>query len=236
MLHSTNPQRQLVNHLMQSHTGVPAQKFRPQALRAFAKLENGKSSITFDIANVLKVSNLDAPSIVLGKNDVFVLSHMAFMLVKVKKDAKKSYFGNARAFSYPDRKVFDSAAVSGGVMTEAECLEAIYNGTLEFKTGNYTRLSPFPMSYFRITPETQMSADTEPSIPGFVSRETILNYYLSGQQTHEITVNYPKSCDTSNLEGDDADFENYVVFYGWGVNIVDGAQSPELLQIATSAE
>ena len=239
MITTNNPSRQLLNHLMQVHGNqdtLPAQKFRPHALRMLTKLENNKSSIAFDVKNAQSIDGSKVPQVLLTTNDVFVVSHLGFMVEKVRVKDKKRYFGNARALPYPDRAVFDGAAVAPSPFSEAECLEAIYNGTLSFKTGDYTRLGDFPMSYYRITPETQQSASSEPSLSGQVVRETVLNYYMSGTQSHKIEVAYPEAVDVSQLEGSDADFENYLVCYAYGVLIVDGAQSPELLQIATPAQ
>ena len=239
MINSSNPSRQLLNHLMQVHgnqDSLPAQKFRPQALRFITKLENNKSSIAFDVKNAVSIEGSKINQVLLTTNDVFVVSHLGFMIEKVRIQDGKRKFGNARALPYPDRAVFNGAPVAPSLFSEAECLEAIYNGLLSFKTGDYTRLGDFPMSYFRITPETQQSATTEPSLPGQVVRETVLNYYMSGTQSHKIEVAYPEAVDVSQLEGSDAEFENYLVCYAYGVLIVDGAQSPELLQIATPAQ
>ena len=239
MINSNNPSRQLLNHLMAIHGNpdtLPAQKFRPQALRMITRLENNKSSIAFDVKNAVNIEGSKVPQVLLSQNDVFVVSHLGFMIEKVRIQDGKRKFGNARALPYPDRAIFSGAPVAPSVFTEAECLEAIYNGLLSFKTGDYTRLGDFPMTYYRITPETQQSASSEPSLSGQVVRETVLNYYMSGTQSHKIEVAYPEAVDVSQLEGSDADFENYLVCYAYGVLIVDGAQSPELLQIATPAQ
>ena len=99
LVSTNNPSRQLLNHLMSKHgnpDALPAQKFRPHALRMITRLENNKSSIAFDVKNSQTIEGSKVNQVLLSQNDVFVVSHLGFMIEKVRVKDKKRYFGNAR--------------------------------------------------------------------------------------------------------------------------------------------
>lgn len=210
--------------------GLARNKVVPHFLKIAQIFENGKSALTFNLKDGFKSTEKGiAPQILLGENDIFVMSGIGLMIQRVVEAGGKYYFGNSRAFSYPDPQIFLGAAVAPGIMKENECLEAAYQGHITLNTGQVERMPALSASFFRIAPETQFNATakTEPSTPGLVCRDTTVNYYLSGKQTNRVDWTFAEG-DTSVIAGPSG-VKNFAWLYCAGFTIIDGAQSPELL-------
>lgn len=84
----------------------------------------------------------------LNRNDLFFASSMCLAITK--EDTAAGNYAQYPLYTFPDPNFF--SGVSGGV-NEWDCLEAIYNGKLSFKTDPVDRLTSFATHHFRYVPE-----------------------------------------------------------------------------------
>lgn len=120
---------------------------QPAVLRVGQVLSPNKQRYVFDFRETKKSDRGD--NITLNLNDLFL--GIFHRVVVVRQDADGNT-GNGQPFPYADPNYFVGA--SGGV-TEAECLETLFNGKLSFETDQVIRLNEFPIDQLRTIPEKQ---------------------------------------------------------------------------------
>ena len=200
--------------------GIDPSQIRPQTLKLYAKLNASQDTYTFN-------TQYDQPSILatenrLKRDSLMFVNLMGLALHKVPIFSSVLYPQNSQLLFYPDKNVFADAAVLPGVVPENQCLEAVYNGLLSFKTNQDVRLEDYPANVFRDVPQTQNGAAAYPS-QGLALVDLNTSFYMYGNTDNKFTLNIG-SGDRNGITGG-AESANYVCLLLAGFEVVNGAKS-----------
>jgi hypothetical protein len=168
-----------VAQVIAEKTGQTKLKAQPSVLRLFLPLSDSESEYTFNFDQDVQ-GNISPLARGLQFRNSFQAMAMAIGIMPVKTVSGTLYWGAAAEIYWPDPAVFSGAATS--VLTEAEALEGVYQGSLTFQTNEGLRLDNHPTNIFRTVPET-----TRATITPF-SGGTAYNTYNSefGQQYQSL--------------------------------------------------
>lgn len=212
--------RQLERHRAWAKSkGIKPDRIRPQLLKLYAKLTTTSDTYTFN-------TQFDQPKILatdnrLKRDSLMFVNLVGLALHKVPIFSSVEYpFNNPLVF-YPDKNVFADAAAAPGVVPEWQCLEAIYNGQVSFKTNSTVRLEDYPTNIFRRVPQTQNGAAAHPS-QGLEMVDINTSFYMSGQTDNKFTLQIGNG-DRNGITGG-AESANYVCLLLGGFEIVEGAK------------
>lgn len=200
--------------------GIPAEKIRPQILKLYAKLTTTSDQLVFntqyDQPSVLPVENR------LKRDSIMFVNLLGVSLHKVPVFAGTKYPQNSPLISYPDKNIFADAAAAPGVVAEHQCLEAVYNGLLTFKTNTTVRLEDYPTNVFRIVPQTQNAATSHPS-SGMDLVDINTSFFMFGNTDNKFVLNIGAG-DRNGITGG-AESENYVCLLLAGFEVVEAGKS-----------
>lgn len=124
----------------------PDHIINPSTLRLEAELKASINSYKFKAVEGSSDGDLEVK---LERNDAFVITHIALGIRKQNKVSVPAKHANYPVLHHADANYFVGA--QGGV-TEAECLEALFNGTLSVSTSPIERLSDFLTNHFKVVP------------------------------------------------------------------------------------
>ncbi len=200
--------------------GISPDRIRPQILKLYAPLSATSDTLTFN-------TQIDQPGILstenrLKRDSIMFVNLLGLGLHKVPIFASKLYPRNSQLVFYPDKNLFADAAVAPGVVPENACLEAVYNGTLTFKTNTTVRLEDYPTNVFRTVPQTQNGAAAYPS-QGLELVDINTSFYLYGNTDNKFTLNIGDG-DRGAITGG-AESANYVCLILAGFEVVEAAKS-----------
>lgn len=226
---SITQRKQLERHRAWAKSkGIPAEKVRPQILKLYVPLVASTDTYTFstDIngQSILPVENR------LKRDSLMFVNLMALALHKVPIFSGVRYPHNAPLVFYPDKNIFADAAVAPGVVAEHQCLEAVYNGVISFKTGQSVRLEDYPCNVFRSAPDTQNAAASHPS-QGLNLVDVNTSFYLSGSVDNRFTLQIGAGADRNGISGG-AESQNYAVLLLAGFEVMDGARAIKQIENA----
>lgn len=200
--------------------GVRPEQIRPQILKLYAKLTKSKDTYEFN-------TQFDQPKVIavenrLKRDSIMFVNMVGLALHKVPIFSALEYPQNNPLLFYPDKNVFADAAAAPGVVPEFQCLEAVYNGLIGFKTNSTVRLEDYPTNVFRKVPQTQNGAASQPSsMLELVDIST--SFYMSGQTDNKFSLNIGNG-DREGITGG-AESANYVCLLLGGFEIVEGAKA-----------
>lgn len=203
--------------------GQTQRNARPHTIRLYAKLVNNRSTIKFEVDDAL-AKRVNPMANGLLERDAFISTFAALGIHKSIVSGGTEYYGNTPMYFYPDANNFNGAAASGGVASEAQCLELLYNGLLMIKTNQDVRLEDYETCLFRHVTETQQSAATVPSFDENVFRDLGRKIAFAGGDSSTITIDYSDRGDHSAIAGDPATGNNYACLLLYGTIIKSGAQ------------
>lgn len=200
--------------------GIAPERIRPQTLKLYAQLTASSDTLTFN-------TQYDQPSILatenrLKRDSVMFVNLIGIALHKVPVFSNVRYPQNSPLVFYPDKNIFADAAVLPGVVTENNCLEAVYNGLLSFKTNTTVRLEDYPTNIFRDVPLTQNGAAAHPS-QGLPLVDINTSFYMYGNTDNKFTLNIG-SGDRNGITGG-AESNNFVCLLLSGFEVVEAAKS-----------
>lgn len=200
--------------------GISRDKIRPQILKLYARLTASQESYVFN-------TQFDTPSILptenrLKRDSMMFVNLVGLAIHKVPVFSGVSYPQNFPLVFYPDKNIFADAAAAPGVVPENQCLEALYNGKLDFRTNSIVRLEDYPTNIFRQVPDTQNGAAAYPSQDlGLVDMST--SFLLNGNTDNRFTLNIG-SGDRNGITGG-AESINYACLLLAGFEVVEGSKS-----------
>jgi hypothetical protein len=213
--------RQLERHRAWGKSkGLRPEQIRPQTLKLYAKLTQNKDSYEFN-------TQFDQPKILatenrLKRDSLMFVNLVGLALHKVPIFAATEYPFNSPLLFYPDKNMFADAAAAPGVVPEFQCLEAVYNGLISFKTNSTVRLEDYPTNIFRRVPFTQNGAAAQPS-SDLELVDISTSFYMSGQTDNKFVLNIGNG-DRNGITGG-AESANYVCLLLGGFEIVEGAKA-----------
>lgn len=196
-------------------------KLRPQILKLYAKLTTTSSLLEFNTSD--NFSSGVATENLLKRDSVMFVNLFGLAIHKVPIFSGVSYPWNSQLTFYPDKNVFSDAAAAPGVVPEYQCLEALYNGNLSFKTSQSVRLEDHPCNVFRDVPVTQNGAAAYPS-QSLNLVDLNVSFGMTGQVNNKFQVKMGDGADRNGITGG-AESQNYAVLLLAGFEIVDAARS-----------
>ena len=223
---SITQRKQLERHRAWAKTrGISAEKVRPQILKLYAPLVQNTDTYTFStdinlppvVASSVTVENR------LKRDSLMFVNLIGLALHKVPIFSGVKYPHNSPLVFYPDKNIFADAAAAPGVVAEHQCLEAVYNGLLSFKTAQSVRLEDYPCNVFRSAPDTQNGAAAQPS-QSIQLVDVNTSFYLSGSVDNRFTLNIGSASDRNGIAGG-AESQNYAVLLLAGFEVMDGARA-----------
>jgi hypothetical protein len=229
---SITQRKQLERHRAWAKSrGIAAEKVRPQILKLYAPLVAGTDTYTFntDINLPPVVSTAITVENRLKRDSLMFVNLIGLALHKVPIFTNVKYPHNSPLLFYPDKNIFADAAVAPGVVAEHQCLEAVYNGLLSFKTGQTVRLEDYPCNVFRSAPDTQNGAAAQPS-QSIQLVDVNTSFYLSGSVDNRFDLRIGSASDRNGIAGG-SESQNYAVLLLAGFEVMDGARA--LKQIET---
>lgn len=210
-----------------ARVGLQPSDVRAFTLKVYAKLNDKSNTYTFRFDATNKVCPTEC---LLETNDAFYSSSVGLMLHPVTVEGGVEYPANSPLVAYPDPGIFAGPAVASGVLTEAQCLEALYNATLEIKKDKDARLDSFATNVFRHVPQTQKGANTLPQMIGVDTIGIGSNFeFIGGRNNHAILSLASEGIDFSAVAGVAGERQNYVVLVAQGYLVKNGAAKPELI-------
>lgn len=229
-------QRQLLNKLRDRavEIGFNPQDVRPHTLKVYAELKKNQKGLVFVIEQTNKGGVCDTENL-LAKSDVFYANAFGLGIHQVKLDAtQKPMPGNSPLIFYPDPDLFVGAAVAGGVLPEADCLEMLYNSNLSLQTDQDIRLDKFSTNIFRIVPQTQFAGTprNQPNYDGLATVDISTAIALFGDRVNSVKIDFPDG-DYSAIEGNivNSGYKNFAVLVLEGFSIVGGANNARVVDL-----
>lgn len=214
---------QLLNHRQWAkQKGIPMENLRPQILKLYALLTPTSDVLTFN-TDVNMSSGITTENL-LKRDSLLFVNLVGLALHKVLIFAAVKYPRNTQMNFYPDKNIFADAAAAPGVVPENQCLEAVYNGLLSFKTSQSVRLEDHPCNVFRSVPDTQNAATTYPSHGNLNLIDLNVSFAMSGQTNNKFTINIGSDADRNGIAGG-AESANYAVLLLAGFEVVEGARA-----------
>jgi hypothetical protein len=169
----------------------------------------------------------------LSTNDVFVCTHMSVGLYKeLTLTGTAQRAGNAAILYYPDKTVFNTAATAANV-SEADALEAIYNGTISLKSNSYEVIDSQDVLRYRSAPITQVAAATQASSGSFHGEQRVPFHapiLFGGNKRNEITLKQAQGADTVQIGGAADVGKNVYVLLMYGYVVRNAAESLTLAE------
>ena len=201
--------------------GIEPNRVRPQILKLYAPLAINQDTYMFntqyDQASVAATENR------LKRDSLMFVNLVGLAIHKVPIFSSVKYPQNNPLLFYPDKNIFADAAVAPGVVPEWQCLEAVYNGTLSFKTGTEVRLEDYPTNVFRVAPQTQNGAAAQPS-SGLELVDISTSFFMFGNVDNKFTLNIGSGSDRNGITGG-AESQNYAVLLLAGFEVMEGAKA-----------
>jgi hypothetical protein len=165
---------------------------QPSFIRLEKVLTANSVAETFTLKRGAKNQNGQRPlENFLSESDVFVATNLGVFIQAVPVDGSGNPLGNngnQANYPYPDVTAFPAAATATAV-AQADCLEAIFNGTLGIKANSYEVVDNMSLLNFRVPPETQKSATTQASLGTLIGAgmpELFVVPVFEGQKKNEI--------------------------------------------------
>lgn len=169
----------------------------------------------------------------LSTNDVFVCTHMSVAIYKeLTLTGTAQRAGNAPLYYYPDKTVFSTDATLVNV-SEADALEAIYNGTISLKSNSYEVIDSQDVLRYRSAPITQVTATTQASSGSFHGEQRVPFHapiLFGGNKRNEITLKQAEGADTVQIGGDADAGKNVYVILMYGFVVRNAAESLTLAE------
>lgn len=157
-------------------------------LRLESALAAGQNSYNFDL---YQNPGADRPlENKLNRNDVLIITDIALGITKQDTSTTPARYGNYPLYHFPDPGFFLGVPAAG--LTEAQCLEVIYNGKFRLKTNNTDRIPNFLTNDLRYSPRRTFASAVhgqygpDLSNRGFYSLEP--HVILNGQQNNLVTL------------------------------------------------
>lgn len=167
----------------------------------------------------------------LGKNDSFLMTHMALGIYKeTPPDTPQNYEygGNAQPLYFPDANVFTAAATTTAV-SEADALEALYKGEITAKADQDEVLLSLQTYRFRKVPYFQTSATTKASYVGQQFQKMYIPILFDGDKTNTFDFSPAESADLVQIAGTSGTNVLQPILRGYIVR--DWAQSATIMQL-----
>lgn len=212
--------RNIFNALRSKYTNlIPA----PSYLRVETTLQNSRSNYLFDVK---KNGNESATEVKLDRNDLFVITDLAFYLIaqdttKVGREILETYNNET---SFPP--------VAGPPAFDPKDLEAVYNGKFSLKLGTIVSIEGMSMQHFKYVPQTQRSTSSNRS--QYSQREAAYALgsliYLRGTNDITVSVDIPTYAGIA-LQSQTANINHKLVFHPYGY-LIKGAANIEEMKAA----
>lgn len=220
---SLTQRNQLAKHrAWAKQKGLKMENLRPQVLKLYAPFTSTSDKLEFNtdfnMSSGITTENL------LKRDSVMFVNLVGLAIHKVPIFSGAKYPRNTPLHFYPDKNVFADAAVAPGVVPEFQCLEALYNGVLSFKTSQSVRLEDHPCNVFRAVPFTQNGAAAYPSHGELNLIDLNVSFGLSGQTNNKFTINIGGDSDRNGITGG-AESQNYAVLLLAGFEVVEAARA-----------
>lgn len=126
----------------------------------------------------------------LNRNDVLIITELALAITKQDATTTPPRYANYPLYHFPDPAFFLGVPAAG--LTEAQCLETVYNGKLAIKTNNTERLPGLLTAHFRYAPNrttaTTVHAEYGPEMAGRGFFPTEPHVILNGQQNNSVRL------------------------------------------------
>lgn len=160
----------------------------------------------------------------LSDSDLFIATSMAVGIYKEPKlTGSYQRAGNSKIFHYPEPAVFSKAATSA-LVSEAEALEAIFNGYIGIKASTEEIVNKLDLQRYRVVPDTQKSSSTMPSYRGEQFVDFLMPIVFEGGNDNTISFTHCPGADISFAGGDTTTGTNILLFDLRGVIIRNGAK------------
>lgn len=189
----------------------------PSYLRVEATLQNSRSNYVFDVK---KNGNESATEVKLDRNDLFVITDLAFYLIaqdstKVGREILETYNNET---TFPPVTGFDP-----------KDLEAVYNGKFSLKLGTIVNIEGMSMQHFKYVPQTQRSAAGNRNQYSQRDASYALGslIYLRGTNDITVTVDIPTYAGIA-LQSQTANVNHKLVFHPYGYLIKGAANIEEM--------
>lgn len=186
----------------------------PSYLRVETTLQNSRSNYLFDVK---KNGNESATEVKLDRNDLFVITDLAFYIIaqdstKVGREILETYNNET---SFP--------AVVGPPAFDPKDLEAVYNGKFSLKLGTIVNIEGMSMQHFKHVPQTQRSAATNRNQYSQRDASYALGslIYLRGTNDITVSVDIPTYAGIA-LQAQAANVNHKLVFHPYGYLIKGG--------------
>ena len=127
-------------------------------LRATKRILSNSTSygFKFNAGNISPETPID---VLLPNNDAFIITHVRLSLIKALLINGNSTIGQSRKYQYPEKTVFTLSGTATQ-LSEADALEAFYNGRLDVKISTMNPVV-FPTTFLRGVPPTQNGVNTQ---------------------------------------------------------------------------
>lgn len=195
LLNSLNSSRaQTVNGAMKLKEYFPSEDIQDFFLRAEDNLNNGKSSHEIQLVNTAG-KTAAATERLLTSNDAFMPLEVGLFIKKATIAGGREFPGNDRLYTFPLASLFNGAAVGG--FTEAQCVEAVYNGDLGLYSDGKELMYKIDTSIFR---HEYATADSSPNILD-VFYPLAKQFVLFGGNDNVAKIDF-KSSNVGSIQGD----------------------------------
>ena len=178
-------------------------KIQPFEIRVEKQLTANDTNFLYKLAQRSNQTNREN---YLSDNDGFVMLGMSIGIIKVPTNLTGAFDrgGNVSILNYPDPNLFNAAATAANV-SEANALEAIYNGYLTAKSDTEEVLYQLETARFRKVPYFQWSSTTRPSYDGQQYQPVPMPIIFEGKKTNEFNLYFAPGADTVQINGADAE-------------------------------
>lgn len=189
----------------QLETGDEKLNIQPYEVVVEKEVSNNNLDLKYDLGERRNMRPLETA---LGNNDVFILTHIALGIYKepVLSDGSASpanASGNAVLFHFPDPNMFDAPATTTS-LSEASCLEALYNGSMECKADQDEILLELKLRRFRKVPYFQYSPGPPVTLPSYEGQEyqkMHIPVLFDGNKSNRFVIAPAQGADMSQAAG-----------------------------------
>jgi hypothetical protein len=212
---------------------------QPFEIRVEFELQGSESSFNWELA---RRSNQTPRENYLIDNDAFILMSMGIGMFKANNVPTGNFDrgGNTYPLFFPDQNVFAQPATAVNV-SEAEALEAVYNGFLKVNQDVNEVLFRLNTERFRITPETQTNTVgplpiTKPNYMGEQYVNIPVPTLFEGKSDNTFRLELAPKADTTLLNGDPetTSTQNFLVILHRGIVIRQYSEPTTIQEIRNS--
>ncbi len=204
--------------------GFAPSSVREKTLVLWAKLENNKSGLQWDLNQETQTYD---PEIRLEKSDAIYIDRWALSICKVNIVGGVEQFANVRHMHYPDANIH---AATG----EANDLLGLFNSEIEVKTDQDVRQERYYTGKFLKIPRQQFQPSaTDPLVAQTVNQWVTINERIAfwGKKRNSIRLDYGSGSFAAIAGAPTAGtnpYQNYAVLFLDGFEIVRGSESLSL--------